>query len=226
MRKRTTITAMLVLVASLPDIRGHVAAQVATPAIPTETVAEVGPCKFKIANMFGGKLIVPDRNRENNQQGIYDLPDAGPNASPVIRTFALFCVAASDEKIGTMLNAKKINGKWMQYNPWPNQNIPELMPFDAGARPRTVQLKGSNWTGTGLTVDETTGDEDRRTRRFNFCLIHTSHALCGDSPVQRLADPRKRNELWKMKAILESVEFVDAPAQSTPEIDSVPRSVQ
>ena len=95
------------------------------------------------------------------------------------------------------------------------------MPFDPGAHPRTIHFKGKNWMGIGLTVDETAGDDSRRARRFNFCLIHQSHALCGDSPVQWLADPGGRNELWKIKAILESVEFVDTlpPSESNPEND-------
>jgi len=102
------------------------------------------------------------------------------------------------------------------------------MPFDRGARPRTIPLEGRNWTGIGLTVDSTTGDEKSRPRMFYFCLIHESHALCGASPVQWLADPQKRNDLWKLKTILESVEFIDAlpPPGSNPQNDPAPLPTQ
>jgi hypothetical protein len=49
---------------------------------------------------------------------------------------------------------------------------------------------------------------------FYFCLIHGAQALCGKTPVAWLARP-KVNELWKAKAILESVEFVDAPSPTS-----------
>ena len=208
---------MLVFIALLSAIGEHAAAQVNQPIIPPESTVAVEECKFKIKNMFGGKVMIPE-NSTYSPQGIYDLPDTGAQAPAVLRSFALVCVDASDKKIGTKLNAKKVNGQWMQYNPWPNENIPELMPFDPGARPRTIPLEGRNWTGIGLTVDSTTGDEESRHRMLYFCLIHKSHALCGKAPVQWLADRKKRNDLWKIKAILESVEFVDAPppAESDP----------
>jgi hypothetical protein len=198
-----------VAVASLFGMAADSTAHVAVPAIPRKSTIIVGACKFEIENMFGGKFIVPSTEETAPQQGVYDLPDTGPNASSVIGSFALFCVDASDEKIDTMLDARQVNGKWFKYNPWAGPNEPEWKPFDQRAHARTVEFNGSNWTGTGLTVDATTGDEERRARTFRFCLIHQMHALCGKSPVQWLADPRKRNELWKIKAILQSIEFVD-----------------
>ena len=211
MEKRIIFLGGFVAIASLLSVTAHATDQVAIPVIPAETTATVGACKFKIANLFGGEFFVPRPNDTPPQQGIYDLPDTGPKASSVIRSFALFCIDASDKKIGTMLNARQVNGKWFMYEPWPLRDELELTPFDQGAHPQTVQFKGSTWSGMGLTVDDTTGDEKRRARTFYFCLIHQTHALCGKSPVQWLGDPKKRNELWKIKAILQSVEFVDVP---------------
>jgi hypothetical protein len=63
-------------------------------------------------------------------------------------------------------------------------------------------LKGINWTGLAYTADGTTGDESKRARVFHFCLIHNAQALCGETPVVWLVEP-KVSELWKVKAILE-----------------------
>lgn len=190
-------------------------------------VYTVGACRFRIdSGMFGGGFEA--HSESSPPVGIFTFPDTSfKNSAGLSNGFTLFCIDASDEKIGTMLNARQVNGKWMMYNPWPHPDEPELTAFDRGAHPRTVQFKGSNWTGTGLTVDATTGDEKRRARMFYFCLIHNAHALCGKSPVQWLADLGRPSELWKIRAILQSVEFVDVQPSLEPNsasgVTSVPR---
>ncbi|PYE24300.1 hypothetical protein C7410_106130 [Paraburkholderia silvatlantica] len=222
MNKQVVLFGRFVGVALLFSLVAHATAQVPGPAISTEAIITIGACKFTIANMFGGKFMVLHPEQTPPQQGVYDLPDTGPHASSVIGTFGLFCVDANDEGIGAMLNAKQVDGKWLMYNPWPSPNEPELTSFDPGAHPQTVQFTGGNWTGTGLTVDETSGDEKHRARMFYFCLVHQTHALCGKSPVQWLADTGEHNELWKIRAILQSVKFVDASPllESDPAIGS------
>jgi len=212
MKRRIRILGAVFSMTSLPAMQGYAAAQANAPVVPPEATVAVGECRFRIKNMFDGEIEVSKHDNLYPMQAIYFLPDVGPKASAVIRTFALFCVNANDREIGTQLDARQVNGTWFSYNPWPGKNRPELTPFDPDANPRTVRFRGSNWTGTGLTVDSTTGDEGSRARTFRFCLIHEPHALCGVSPVQWLADPDGRNELWKIRAILESVEFVDALA--------------
>uniref|UniRef100_UPI002ABE345A hypothetical protein n=1 Tax=Paraburkholderia sp. J63 TaxID=2805434 RepID=UPI002ABE345A len=117
MKKQYVFLGRLVAVTSLFGAIAHATAQVAIPAIPTEATVTIGACKFKIADMFGGKFMVPHPEGTPLQQGVYDLPDTGPQASSVIGSFGLFCVDASDEKIGTMLNARQVNGTWLMYNP-------------------------------------------------------------------------------------------------------------
>jgi hypothetical protein len=166
--------------------------------------------------MFGGYFDVPrEHNDSVPQQGIYYFPDIGPKAPHVLSGFSLDCWRFDDATVDTLLGAKKVNGRWMRYDP--SAETPGLTPFEMNAHPRTVTLKGANWTGIGLTVDATTGDEERRLRFFNFCLIHKAQALCGNLPVARLADP-KYDELWMVKAILQSVVFSDpsAPASALP----------
>ncbi|WP_148662385.1 hypothetical protein [Paraburkholderia phytofirmans] len=158
--------------------------------------------------MFGGTFYVSPKSSPS--QGIYDIPDTGPNASPVLNGgFSLICVEANDKQIGAALGAKLVNGQWLRYDPWTDGS--ELTPFEKSANVKTVPLNGRNWIGTGITVDDTTGDEERRGRFFSFCLVHRMHALCGTTPVEWLAN-HKVNQLWKVRAILESVEFVDPTA--------------
>lgn len=186
-----------------PDVTGH--------ATVTTSEFVVGACRFRIANMFGGKFRVPPHSSPS--QGIYDLPDTGPMASPVLNGgFSLNCKKANDKQIGISLGAKLVNGQWLRYDPWGDG--PELVPFEKLARVQTVQLRGRNWIGKGITVDDTTGDEERRGRIFSFCLVHNTQALCGTTPVEWLANP-KVNQLWKVRVILESIEFVDTPTSAS-----------
>jgi hypothetical protein len=167
----------------------------------------IGACRFHMHNLFAGYLSI--YNDGTPPTGIYHLPAVGPNAPAVLRSFGLNCWSADDRDIGTALGAKKIGAKWLQYDP--SVEAPGLTPFDINANPQTVTFKGKNWTGVGLTIDATTGDEEKRPRVFSFCLIHNAQALCGDTPVEWLADP-KHNDLWKVKSILQSVVFSDASA--------------
>lgn len=169
----------------------------------------VGPCRIRIANMFGGHFdgAHPDEVRP---QGVYYLPLTGRMAA-LNGGFSLFCVDATEERLTIALNAKQVEGRWLTYGP---VNGPEFIPFDKQAHFRSIQLNGKNWIGRAYTANDTTGDEKSRACLFYFCLIHNANALCGYTPVAWLARP-KRNQLWKIKAILESVEFVDTPASAS-----------
>lgn len=138
--------------------------------------------------------------------GIYHLPATGPKAPHLLSSFSLDCLSADTNDIGIVLGAKQVNGQWVRYVILPDR--PNLALFEKGAHPQAVSLKGENWTGVGSTIDETTGDEEKRTRKFSFCLIHNTQALCGNMPVVWLADP-KHNDLWMAKEILQSVVFSD-----------------
>ncbi|WP_454765718.1 hypothetical protein [Cupriavidus campinensis] len=175
----------------------------------------VGPCHFNIANMFGGEFRVPYPDSSPPQQGSYYLPITGPLAFSA-GGFGLFCVDATDERITLALNAKYVDGRWLTYGPVKG---PEFIPFERRANARTVSLKGRNWTGIAYTEDDPTGDEKRRARVFHFCLIRSPQALCGHTPVKWLADRKTRSDLERIKAILESVEFVDFPSKN-PELSS------
>jgi hypothetical protein len=166
----------------------------------------VSPCRIRIANLFGGEFDIPYPDSRPPQQGIYHLPSTGPLRSPILYGgFSLNCVDADDkDKIADFLGAKKVGDAWLQ----PGYRNESWVPFDKQQHARIIELTGANWKGTGLTVDDTTGDERTRSRVFSFCLFHGSQALCGRTPVVFLANP-KVNELWKVKAILQSIQFIE-----------------
>lgn len=175
----------------------------------------VGPCRFTIANMYGGEFKVSGRDG-SPPQGVYYLPETGPMAF-LDGAFGLSCHDANHEQIATALNGKYVDGRWLRYGP---VNGPEFVPYERLANARTIPLHGRNWTGMAYVEDDTTGDERRRARVFHFCLIHDARALCGDTVIKWLADRKKREDLDRIKAILESVEFVDSPAP--PPVGAVP----
>ncbi|CAG2138209.1 hypothetical protein [Cupriavidus numazuensis] len=167
----------------------------------------VGPCRFRIANMYGGEFRAPRPDSSPPHQGTYYLPVTGPTAF-LAGGFGMFCVEATNDRITSALNAKYVDGRWQRYR---LDGGPEFVPFEKEANARTVSMKGRNWTGIAYIEDDTTGDERRRARIFHFCLIHNVRALCGNAPVKWLADRKARSDLDRMRTILESVEFVDPP---------------
>ncbi len=203
-------------------IRLCIAGLMATPSIGTAavensppnllkqtTTAEhvVGPCRFRIANMFGGEFREAHPDSSPPQQGSYYLPITGPS-SFLTGGFGLFCVEANEERITSSLNGKYVDGRWWTYGP---VDGPEFVPYEEQAKARTIPLKEKNWTGITYTEDATTGDERTQARVFHFCLVRDARALCGYTVVEWLADRKGRNDLDRIKAILESVEFIDTP---------------
>ena len=179
-------------------------------------VRVIGPCRFRMADLFGGRLAT-----YKDKEGIYFLPWVGPQRFRS-EGFSLFCVKATDEKIAILLDGKLIDGRWWRCSSYP---CTEMEPYEKEANAKSVPLKGRNWQGIANTADDTTGDERWRARWFRFCLIHEKNALCGRVPVKRLSNPKGRDDLPRIKAILESVEFVDPVDLPTTSTDGPPAMV-
>lgn len=164
----------------------------------------LGACHFEIEKLFDGHLIAYLNTRP--PRATYYVPSTRSRGSSVLHDgFSLDCRETTPEQLSTALNAKYDSGQWLSSGP---AYGPEFIPFDKQARVQTIPLKGTNWTAMAYTADDTTGDERIRARRFHFCLIHDTHALCGQTPVMWLEN-RKVNDLWKVKAILQSIRFID-----------------
>ena len=188
------------------DPSGASAASNAGASPSAEYVA--GACHFRIANLFGGHFAADPK--DSPPMGVYYFPSEGPFKSPVLYSgLGIFCIDATDsDKIAARVGAKQVNGELLQ----PDFSGDSLIwkPFDKQQHAEIITLSGKNWSGSGVLVDDTTGDEQTRSRNFSFCLIHDGHALCSKLPIMYLSEP-KVNELWKIKAILNSVEFIDGP---------------
>jgi hypothetical protein len=168
----------------------------------------VGSCRFKIANMFGGRFET--LSQSSPAQGGYLLPITGPKAF-LTDGFSLFCVEASVENIASSLNGKYVDGRWWTYGP---VDGPEFVPYERQAKAQTIRLNERNWTGIAYAEDATTGEERKRARIFHFCLVHGANALCGYAPVKWMSERKGRNDVERVKAILETVEFVDGPGST------------
>jgi hypothetical protein len=119
--------------------------------------------------------------------------------------FVMFCYPrARRDEIDNQLGAKKVEGRWI----W----LGTGEPFESDQRFKMFAFSGKNWTGRGLTYDDTTGDEAMRQRRFSFCILQKRgpQVLCGNSSVMPLGYP-KSNVLPKIMVVLRSIEFVTLP---------------
>lgn len=168
----------------------------------------MGSCRLQIANLFGGHLDAYLQNSKGPANGAYYLPATGPLSSGVLGDgFGLVCLNANDsDSIAAQLDAKQLNGKWLRYSFFDDSWVP----FEEQQHAHVISLHGVNWSGTGIIVDDVAGDERYRQRIFRFCLIRGTNALCGKTPIAYLTNP-KVNELWKIRAILQSVKFLDGP---------------
>lgn len=173
---------------------------------------EMGPCKIRIANLFGGHFKIPNAAAAPTH-GRYYFPIAAKGAFQVVDGFGVDCMdAPSNDSAQNLLGIMRDGDRWLQ-----RDRDGSWVPFEEGQHARVIGLRGQNWSGLGLLVSDTTGSPEERAQNFSFCLVHGKHAICGDSPVLLLSNPRN-NALPKMKAILQSIEFVDdGPATNSGE---------
>lgn len=185
------------------------------PAVPAQTAASapvyaLGQCRIRIANLFGGHFNVPDPTSAPTL-GMYYLPETGPMASPMLQGLAVNCIDESEhQSLPELMNVRQDGDRWLQQDLDDN-----FVPFEDNQHLRVIPLKGSNWTGMGFLTDQTTGDDEQRTRHFKFCLRHKAQTICGETPVALLSKAHS-NELPKLEAILKSVVFVDESPLSVP----------
>jgi hypothetical protein len=180
----------------------------ADPSTPTSvgTVYHIGQCKFRVDNLYGGAFSSGEES--GGYTGLTTINN------PV---FVVYCHAdASQDDIDELLDAKKINGKWVWYNPGAG-NVPENPPFTPEQHFHVYSFSGKNWKGTAITYDDTTGDEATRGRNLFFCLVENNgpQVLCS-SPisVRLLSDPPSTSTLPKIMAALKTIVFVDTPPAS------------
>lgn len=170
---------------------------------------KMGPCRIRIANLFGGHFKIPNAAAAPTH-GRYYFPIAADGAFQVVDGFGVDCMDAPDfDSAQRLLGISHDGDHWFR-----RESDGNRLPFEEGEHARIIDLRGLNWSGLGLLVTDTTGAPAQRTQIFSFCLVHEKHAICGETPVMLLSHPRN-SDLPKVRAILQSIEFVDdGPATS------------
>lgn len=193
----------------------------ATPAPQKQNheVRTLGKCSFIVKNTLKGEF------RSLSQDGTSEYTDTGYVKVPLPPRYMdlsipLRCHLRSDqERLEMELGAKQVIGKWQPAGG--NEAGCERrksartggceystnLPFYPEQNMRVVTLTGSNWQGTGIFIDDTTGDEKWRQRSFRYCLYHADVAVCGRADVRYLRKPHN-DVLDKVLTVLNSVEFV------------------
>jgi hypothetical protein len=197
MIRQASVTVMLCLAMSLA-----IAKTSANPSVAIHEITFDG-CHFKMAD--------PDQGRITGASYFADL---NPNARHPFETWIQFsCENPATPEVYLKLASIKLTGRgWVLDTSKEDPNYPS---------PKTTfyALHGKDWEGAGTTQDETDGDENRRTRAFNFCIPHKQFALCGSiQSVAYLTWP-KESTLPQVIQLLQSIEFIDdaqvAPANSS-----------
>jgi len=168
-------------------------------------------CHFKMKDLYNGSLTLTTDGAPAlaNYHG-----DLNPNARHPFETWIqLSCENPATPEVYLKLASIKLTGRgWVLDTSKEDPNY---------SSPKTTfyALHGKDWEGAGTTQDETDGDENRRTRAFNFCIPHKQFALCGSiQSVAYLMWP-KESTLVQVIPLLQSIEFIDdapiAPANSS-----------
>lgn len=198
--KSFTVT---VIVAGSVIARISVDATEVTAPIDTQHATDtykMGPCRIRIAKLFGGHFKIPNAAAAPTH-GRYYFPTASNGAFQAVDGFGVDCMDAPDiDSVQNLLGIAHEGDHWFRRDSDGNR-----VPFEEGEHVRIINLRGLNWSGLGLLV---TAAPARRTQNFSFCLVHEKHAICGETPVMLMSHPHN-SDLPKMKAILQSIEFVD-----------------
>jgi hypothetical protein len=175
----------------------HTPVWASTAAFKADSVAEhvIGDCQFRMKNIESGDFA----GNSSTKFGGYSV---GNDSDSKFWAVHMVCETLHPEVLAERANIKKMNGRW--------EIEDRGQPFPEGLRVRLYVLKGTNWDGAGTTLDQTDGEENRRTRGLAFCLVHETKALCGSSDVMYLTHP-KSSVLNKVLKLLNSIEFIDGP---------------
>ena len=157
-----------------------------------------GACHFKLK-------VVSGEGYSSRGYTFYSPSPDNPNSWG----FGFGCNAgASQETIDFTLDAKMVNGKWI----WSDASEP----FTPAQRFKTYPIHGKNWTGRVTEYNDTTGDEVRRARNYDFCLFETGgpQILCGQLR-ESLRFTKMGSEFRKALNVIKTIVFVDPQAEKS-----------
>lgn len=156
-------------------------------------------CHFTMRDPYGGRIDV----------GSY-IANINPNASHPFDTEIQFdCQNPASPKTYVDRAGMRMTDKGWALDPSPdNVGLAEQ-------HTTFYPLHGKGWEGGGVTQDDINGDENRRSRSFNFCIPHKQFALCGGDDTVMYLDRPKGSVLPQIIQLLESIEFIDPPSSAS-----------
>ncbi len=213
MKSHRFTLALIAFFVSIGLVRAEQSAvPVSSPEMKKHEINIFGKCKFFVKNTMKGEL---KKGAGSGSVWIRLWPRSMDLDIP------LTCYSRNDEKNLEMeLGAKQVDGKWQpaggyEYGcdrqKWSKFGVcvdVHNLPFLPEEHMRAIPLKGANWQGVGILVDDTTGRERTRQRNFRYCLYHAEFALCGRANVRNLMKPHN-DVLATVLTVLNSIEFVD-----------------
>ena len=159
---------------------------------------------------MGGLAINPIPKSWKSNLGALGLSLRCPNANDLQATK----LARFDESL--QLWIKDLDARFGEMTPYDRKILDKAT--------RLFNIQAANSKGYAIYVDDTTGDEDKRERHMQFCLLHPPKALCGGGTVAQIVDGRPKGDLTKQALeIIKSIEFLDdAPPAPPSAAASVP----
>lgn len=165
--------------------------------------ANVGECHFRLTDPFNGRLRVDldEKLKSANYHG--PLHQKGPEKNDL--WIQVWCVQES--KVN-----KKNCGLELENGKLDTDGLEALSQDERRSLNQTlITLIGKGWTGSGVQEDQISGDEELRSRSFNFCIPipHRDYVVEGRVESAAQLNNLKESAMPNIIKLLESIEFID-----------------
>lgn len=157
-------------------------------------------CSFKLTDPYGGRVSLNEYGTPPTASYLSAINTKAKRSFETRISFS--CESATPETYLDEARIKRSDNSWAL----------DLSEEDDYASSRTlILLQGMRWEGAGTTLDQTDGDEERRTQSFGFCIPHGARALCGRAFSIAYLNQLGSSVLHQVIKLLESIEFIASP---------------
>ncbi len=177
-----------------------------------ENIANLGPgCRIKITIPKQAKLIqgYPSAQYRGRANFLIEMPPSFSNDG--LWWFKFNCFQTKEEEF------KKF---WTDVSPQDGAKFnikSNRKSFTNKEGEIFTSLRAINALGWAFTFDDTTGDENFRTRHLSYCIRNETNAICGNSDIGYIEYLENKRNIDTQSAairILESIEFLEDAAPS------------
>lgn len=169
-------------------------------------------CHFKMTDPFDGSVRLGGRGKP--VVGIYRGPLYQAKSEPNDFGMQFLCKPADkvDKKLcGLELENGKIITSGLE-----GFTEDEKLEVKKNLNQKLIILNGKNWKGAGVQEDQISGDEELRTRSFNFCMPFGDHIVKGRVESAAQLENLKESAMPNIIKLLEGIEFIDNTATTAP----------